>query len=515
MFIDQEPALTTIKEVTVPDIGQYSGVEVIEVAIQNGATVNKEDPLITLETEKASMDIPAPFFGKIKEVKIKVGDKVSQGDVIALVETEENQQSEKPKEATSTEASEPLLIKVPDIGTEEEVEVIEVAIKPGDKVQKEGTLITLESEKASMDIPSPESGIVQEVLLQVGSKVKTGTPIARLLAQKETTPEKAAITSATASPQTLKQPFIAPPMKPIAVASGIVHAGPATRRLARELGIDLSKVQGSGRKGRIITKDIHTYVKALLQNASSGLNLEKAPEVDFSQFGAIETKPLSRIKKWTAKNLHRNWVMIPHVTQFDEADITDLENYRKTNKEQAEKAGVKLTPLAFIIKAVVNALKAFPQFNASLAANGTDLIYKKYYHIGIAVDTPQGLVVPVIKDADKKSLFDLAKELVEKSTLAREGKLKAEQMQGSTFTLSSLGSIGGTAFTPIINAPDLAILGISKASMKPVYNGHEFVPRQMLPLSLSYDHRVIDGVEGAKFAAFIVSQLQDINALIS
>ncbi len=511
--------MTTIKEVTVPDIGQFSAVEVIEVAIKEGALVNIEDPLITLETEKASMDIPSPLVGKIKEIKLKVGDKVSQGDLIALVETAEEEKKVTAEKTSLPDASpKKLIVNVPDIGSDQEVEVIEVAITPGQTVQKEGTLITLESEKASMDIPSPESGTVLSVLVKVGSKVKTGTAIAELSVSQELSLVKAAPSPST---QTFSAPVPAPApsltsIKPIAITPTTIHAGPATRRLARELGVDLSKVPGSGRKGRIITKDIHTYVKAILQNAqgAGGLNLEKAPEVDFSQFGAIETKPLSRIKKWTAKNLHRNWVMIPHVTQFDEADITELENYRKANKEKAEQSGFKLTPLVFIIKAVVAALKAFPQFNASLAANGTDLIYKKYCHIGVAVDTPNGLMVPVIRDADKKTLFDLAKDLVEKSGLAREGKLKAEQMQGSSFTLSSLGSIGGTAFTPIINAPDLAILGISKASIKPIYNGKEFVPRQMLPLSLSYDHRVIDGVEGAKFAAFIVSQLQDVKTLI-
>lgn len=532
-----------------PDIGNFSGVEIIEVAVKPGMQVNAEDTLITLETEKASMDVPSPVAGKIHELKVKLGDKVSQGDLIALIETQEAEVSAKKeepkpvpvetKEAStvpqpsvvndpSTMVSSVVTITVPDTGSAQHVEVIEVAVKAGDDIQEEGTLITLESEKASMDIPSPHQGKVESVLVKVGDKVATGDKIATMR-----------VTQSASVPQTQQHAAnVAKPASPSAVAptsppaksaqemtpstklpdfSG-VHAGPATRRLARELGVDLTQVKGSGQKGRIVTKDVQAFVKSVMQSGatpgSGGIVIEKAPEIDFSQFGEVEIKPLNRIKKWTAKNLHRNWVSIPHVTQFDEADITELEAFRQENKQAAEANGIKLTPLAFIMKACVSALKVYPQFNASLASNGADLIYKKYYHIGVAVDTPNGLVVPVVRDVDNKGLFDLARELGELSALARDGKLKVEQMQGSCFSISSLGGVGGTAFTPIINAPDVAILGVSKVQIKPVYIQDQFVPRRMLPLSLSYDHRVIDGAEAARFAAHIAAQLQDIRKLL-
>lgn len=418
-----------IQEIKVPDIGNYSGVEVIEVAITVGDTVKAEDTLVTLETEKAAMDVPSPIQGTIKEVKLKTGDKVSQGDVIALIEI-----------ATTTEVATPAAVS-----TETKSNGSAAAISP-------------------VSVAATEEDEDDE-----------------------------------------------------AFTADNVHAGPATRRLARELGVDLSQIRGTGHKQRIITKDVHAFVKSLLQNKNTSggsLGLEPAPEVDFSQFGEIEVKALSRIKKWTAKNLHRNWVSIPHVTQFDEADISALEAFRVDNKQISEAKGVKLTPMAFIIKAVVSALQTYPQFNASLASNGTDLVLKKYFHIGVAVDTPEGLMVPVLKDADKKGLLDIAKELGELSTLAREGKLKAAQMQGSCFSITSLGAVRGTAFTPIINAPDVAILGVSRAQVKPVYKDDQLQPARMLPLSLSYDHRVIDGVEAAKFLGWIAEQLQDIRKLL-
>lgn len=537
--------MTTIKEVRVPDIGNYTGVEVIEVGVKVGASVNAEDSLITLETEKASMDVPSPFNGTIKEMKIKLGDKVSQGDLIALVEVEEKVQEEVQKEeqrqpqsvksdkeevkqqelvAPKAMSSTPSLetVTVPDTGAAKEVEVIEVAVKPGDIVKQEDTLITLESEKASMDIPSPYQGKIESVLIKVGDKVSQGDKIVTMhvvmQAKVEETPE--VVTKPQAKVQT-----IPPKEAPQSISResvtvydfSNVHAGPATRRMARELGVDLTQVKGTGLRNRIIAKDVQAFVKSVMQGAQgagSGLQIEKAPEIDFSQFGEVEVKPLSRIKKWTAKNLYRNWVTIPHVTQFDEADITELEIFRQENKQAAQEHGTKLTPLPFIIMACVSALKTYPQFNASLAANGQDVVFKKYMHIGVAVDTPNGLVVPVIKNADTKSLFDIAKELGELGVLAREGKLKGEQMQGNCFTISSLGSVGGTAFTPIINSPDVAILGVSKVQIKPIFMNEQFVPRKMLPLSLSYDHRVIDGVEGAKFAAHIAAQLQDIRKLL-
>jgi len=527
-----------MKEVTVPDIGNYSGVEIIEIAVKPGDVVKKEDTLLTLETEKATMDVPSPFDGVVKEMKVKLGDKVSQGSLIVMMEetTSEAVKIQAPVVQTAqapapvvapvapVKSAEPAIetqtIAVPDTGGANEVEVIEVGVKAGDDIKIDATLITLESEKASMDIPSPYAGKVESVLVKVGDKVKMGTPIVVMKARMEAAPTPAAVQVATPAPVQAAPAQQAPtPVRQAEVFhdANTAHAGPATRRLARELGVDLGKVPGTGPKGRIITTDIHIFVKAALQalqQGGGGLSVEKAPEIDFSQWGAIDVKPLSRIKKWTAKNLHRNWVTIPHVTQFDEADIGELELFRQENKQAAEEMGVKLTPLIFIMKAVVSGLKAFPQFNASLAANGNDLVYKKYFHIGIAVDTPNGLVVPVVRDVDNKGLFDLAKELSEISAKARDGKLKSAEMTGSSMSISSLGGIGGTAFTPIINAPDVAILGVSKAQLKPVYVKDAFVPRKMLPLSLSYDHRVIDGAEAARFTVHVVEQLQDIRKLL-
>lgn len=521
----------SIQEIRVPDIGHFSGVEVIEVSAKQGDIVKPEDTLITLETEKASMDVPSPLNGKIQELKVKVGDKVSQGDLIALIEVpsenfkdnkEENAplqgatQNTQPETKVATE--EVVTVKVPDTGGATEVEVIEVAIKPGDSVSLEGTLITLESEKASMDIPSPYEGKVETVVVNVGDKVKMGDPIATLRVFNKASPMP--MTQEVNAPIPELQSTAKLPVASTEVSSkdySLVHAGPATRRMARELGVDLTQVTGTGHKQRIITKDVQSYVKSVMQGKQSidkGFSIEKAPDIDFTQFGEIDVKPLGRIKKWTAKNLHRNWVTIPHVTQFDEADITDLEVFRQENKQLANESGIKLTPLAFIIKAVVSGLKTYPQFNTSLAANGTELIFKKYYNIGVAVETPEGLMVPVIKEVDTKGLFEIAKELGTLSSLARDGKLKTDQMQGNCFSITSLGGIGGTAFTPIINAPDVAILGISKAQIKPVYVDNQFVPRRMLPLSLSYDHRVIDGAEAARFITHISEQLEDIRKIL-
>jgi len=519
-----------IKEIVVPDIGNYSQVEIIEMSIALGDSVRIDDTLLTLETEKAAMDVPSPFTGKITEIKVKAGDKVSKGDVLALIEIEDKavapgeqlasgasvsapSTSEKTPEVASIVQQE---VRVPDIGNYRNVEIIELNLKEGDSVNKEDTLLTLETEKAAMDVPSPVTGVIKSLKVQKGDKVSQDDLIALIemkapqgapSEKRESQPQKAAVApNAPASTQSAPATY---------TSNTQVHAGPAVRRLAREFGIDLTKVNGTGPKNRIITPDLHQYVKSVLQNNNaSGIAIEKAPEIDFSQFGEIETTPLSRIKKWTAKNLHRNWVTIPHVTQFDEADISELEAFRQENKQAAEEAGVKLTPLPFIIKAVISALKAFPQFNASLAANQTDLILKKYVHIGIAMDTPNGLVVPVIRNADSKGIFELARELSEYGMLAREGKLTADKMTGSCFSLSSLGNLGGTGFTPIINAPDVAILGISKMQIKPIVQQEKIIIGKMLPLSLSYDHRVIDGVEGAKFLGHIIAQLHNIRQLL-
>lgn len=421
-------------------------------------------------------------------------------------------------------------VQVPDIGNFDAVEVIEVNVNVGDKVEKEDTLITIETEKASMEVPSSDAGVVKKVLIKVGDKVKQGDVIVELEgadADTDSVPqEKDAATDAAApapkasAPEPANTPVSSEPSAPAAsephsIGPG-VYASPAVRRLARELGVELTTVPGTARKGRIQKTDLQAYVKKQLsgQGGGTGSGLPQMPAIDFTQFGEVQVEPLSRIKKLTATNLHRNWVLIPHVTQFDEADITELEAFRKSQKDRAEQQGFKLTPLVFMMKAVVAALKQFPEFNSSLSADGQQIILKKYFHIGVAVDTPNGLVVPVIKNVDSKGLFDLAKELGEISAKAREGKLTAQDMQGSSFTISSLGGVGGTAFTPIVNAPDVAILGVSRSQMKPVYKDGEFVPRLMLPLSLSYDHRVIDGAQGAAFTTFLSGLLSDIRRVL-
>ncbi len=408
-------------------------------------------------------------------------------------------------------------VTVPDLGNIKEAEIIEIPVKVGDSVNAEDTLITLESEKASMDIPAPFSGVIKEIKVKKGDKVKVGTLIVTMEVAGEEAAKPAAKEEVKAAKQAEVQevketatphPAVGHPLpQGERVKDGQdVHAGPGVRRLAHELDVDLIQVRATGAKGRITKEDLIAHLKG---GASGGAALPAAPVVDFTQFGATENKPLSRIKKLTATNLHRNWLLVPHVTQFADADITELESFRKAQQAQAEKAGAKLTPLVFIMKAVVTALKAFPQFNASLSANNEELILKKYFHIGVAVDTPDGLVVPVIRDVDKKGLLQLAQELGEVSARARAKKITADDMQGGCFTISSLGGIGGTAFTPIVNLPEVAILGVSKSSIKPVYQNNQFVPRLMLPLSLSYDHRVIDGAEGARFVVYLTECLED------
>lgn len=423
-------------------------------------------------------------------------------------------------------------VKIPDIGGATDVDVIEVFVKPGDKVNKEQSLITLEGDKATMEIPSPYAGTVENVKIKVGDKVSEGALILTMqVDETAATTEKTAAPTPTAAPAPSRPeaekpapekpaPVAAAPTPPSAVLTEAksfadVHAGPAVRQMARELGVDLPRVRGTGPKGRILKEDVQAFVKAELQKAKSGgLGVPPAPIIDFSKFGEIETKPLNKIKRLTGVNVHRSWITVPHVTQFDEADITEMEAFRQIQKEAAEKEGVKLTPLVFLMKAVVNALKEFPIFNASLDASGENLIYKKYYHIGIAVDTPNGLVVPVIRNVDCKNMLELAKELADISKKAREKGLTIAEMSGSCFTISSLGGIGGTAFTPIVNTPDVAILGVSRSSMKPVYKDGQFVPRLILPLSLSYDHRVIDGADGARFIVYLSKHLAEIKTLL-
>ncbi|MEA3192106.1 MAG: hypothetical protein QOD26_439 [Betaproteobacteria bacterium] len=526
-----------MSQVLVPDIGDFKEVEVIEILVKPGDAVTKEQSLITLESDKATMEIPSPSDGVVKELKIKVGDKVSKGVAILELDAKEKAKAaapEKPKPAEKPN-SDSQTVPVPDIGDFKEVEVIEVLVKPGDSVAKEQSLITLESDKATMEIPSPGAGVVQSIKVKVGDKVAKGAPILVLQpsggAKQEAKPASAAKPvpqAPAAGPQPVPAAAAAPrpvPREPREETKTKPHASPSVRKFARELGVDLAQVQGSGPKSRILHTDVQTYVKGALagkaapaaaKGGSGGLpfNLPAWPEVDFAKFGPIETKALPRIQKLSGPYLHRNWISIPHVTQFDEADITDLEAFRKAQTLETEKRGFKLTMLAFMIKACVTALKAFPDFNSSLDKSGESLTIKKYFHIGVAVDTPGGLVVPVVRDADRKGVFDVAHELAEISKLARDGKLKPGDMQGGTFSISSLGGIGGTFFTPIINAPEVAILGVSRAAMRPTWNGKEFAPRLIMPIALSYDHRVLDGASSARFTTFLVSVLSDIRKLI-
>ncbi len=526
-----------MKEVTVPDIGDFKEVEVIEVLVKPGDAIVAEQSLITVESDKATMEIPALGAGVVKELRIKVGDKVSQGSPILLLEESAAQAPTPasapaaaplapaapaaPKPAPAANAD-PMLVKVPDIGDFKDIEVIEVLVKPGDTVAKEQSLITLESDKATMEIPSPAAGVVQEIRLKTGDKVSEGAAILVLQASAGalTAPAALALAAAPGAPvvaATIRPPV---PVEPQDATHAKPHASPSVRKFARELGVDLARAKGSGPKGRILHSDVQSFVKGALAavpapaaGAKGGVlpfNLPAWPDVDFAKFGPVEAKPLTRLQKLSGPNLHRNWVSIPHVTHFDEADITDLEAFRKSNTTQTEKRGFKLTMLAFMIKACVTALRQHPNLNASLDRNGENLVVKKYYNIGVAVDTPDGLVVPVVRDADRKGVFDVARELGEISKLARDKKLKPGDMQGGTFSISSLGGIGGTAFTPIINAPEVAILGVSKSVLRPVWTGKEFAPRLMLPLALSYDHRVIDGAAAARFTAYLASVLGDI-----
>jgi pyruvate dehydrogenase E2 component (dihydrolipoamide acetyltransferase) len=572
--------MSNIEKILVPDVGGDE-VEVIEICVATGDNVEAEDAIVTVETDKASMDIPAPRAGEIKGILVNVGDKIKEGDAIAEIlaktqsdvvtgdkatvltaKVEENIAKASPianevssvkventtvkaHQSNANATSEIVDIVVPDIGEDGEVDVIDVLVNVGDVINEEDGLITVETDKATMDVPSSHAGTVNEVLVKVGDKVKQGSLIVKLETAAGGAPidiqsneDDSASNLAREDVQTnnVLQAIVAPVKKsaPVPhhpqvgdVAKEVVFASPAIRRLAREFGVDLTKVKGTGRKGRILKEDVQSYVKYELSRpkatahssvatGSGGLQVIERKQVDFSKFGEIETVPLTRIQKISGPNLHRNWVTIPHVTQFDEADITEVEAFRKSENQVCEKQklGFKITPLVFIMKAVANAMAAYPVFNSSLSEDGENIIMKKYCHIGVAVDTPTGLVVPVVRDVDKKGIYQLSKELLEISAKAREGKLKAADMQGSCFTISSLGGIGGTAFTPIVNAPDVAILGVSKSEMKPKWNGSEFIPRLMLPLSLSYDHRVIDGAVAARFIVHLSSVMSDIRKLV-
>ncbi len=513
-------------EVLIPDIGDFNDVPVIEVLVKPGDRVKKNDSLITLESEKASMEVPSTADGVVENVNVKVGDKVSEGTQIVVLRQDDaaatnGQPKQQPRSNEQAQQTNTIELKVPDIGDFTDIPVIEVAVKPGDRVEKEAPLVTLESEKASMDVPSTAAGTIQDVRIKVGDKVSQGTVIATL-ATEGAAPQAAVETPAPATQAKVEAPPLrqgdsAAPTR----ADGIVHASPAIRRFARELGVDLRGVSGSGPHGRVTREDVQRWVKSALQErvpaaAGAGLGiagLPSWPKVDFAKFGEIERKPLPRIKKLSGPNLHRNWLMIPHITNYDEADITELEAFRNDiNAEQAKSSGVKLTMLAFLIKASVAALQRFPEFNSSL--EGEDLVYKRYYNIGFAADTPNGLVVPVLKDADKKGLLEVARETADLAAKARDGKLGMSDMQGGTFTISSIGGIGGTQFTQIVNAPEVAILGATRAATKPVWDGKEFEPRLILPISVSYDHRVIDGAGAARFLVYVTSLLRDFKRVL-
>lgn len=523
-------------EIRVPDIGDFDDIPVIEVLVKPGDRIKKNDSLITLESEKASMEVPSSADGVVENVSVKVGDKVSKGTVIVTVASEGAASAPAPGRAAEPAASAPgqestvVELRVPDIGDFTGIPVIDVSIKPGDKIEKEAPLVTLESDKASMDVPSNASGTIKDVLVKIGDKVSKGTVIATLLSDavlRQAQDDKGSAKVDKGAAQVDKgaaQPVAASErsVKPgVAIGSnGIVHASPAIRRFARELGVDLHGVRGSGPHGRVTREDVQGYVKSTLQGRAPGLpggfgiaGLPAWPKVDFAQYGEIDRRPLGRIKKISGPNLHRNWLQIPHITNYDEADITELEAFRnEINAEAAKTPGAKLTMLAFLVKASVAALHKFPEFNSSL--DGDDLVYKNYYNIGFAADTPNGLVVPVLKGADTKGLRQIASESAELAAKARDGKLGMGDMQGGTFTISSIGGIGGTQFTQIVNAPEVAILGATRAATKPVWDGSAFQPRLILPISVSYDHRVIDGAGAARFLAYITSLLRDFKRVL-
>ncbi|MDP4535389.1 dihydrolipoyllysine-residue acetyltransferase [Alkalimonas collagenimarina] len=544
-------------EIHVPDIGADE-VEVTEILVSVGDTVEAEQSLITVEGDKASMEIPASEAGVVKSIEVKTGDSIKTGSLIMLFEAadgdskqddssadKENSEkestdkdnSDSASDSDSEASSEEKDVEVPDIGGDD-VEVTEILVAVGDSVEAEQSLLTVEGDKASMEVPAPFAGTVKSIKVSTGDRVKTGSHIMVFevaasggssekkpsksdskaessKAKDDDKPAKSKASAASEQPGKGKDEFVE--------NDAYAHASPAVRRVAREFGVNLAKVKGTGRKNRVLREDVQNYVKEVVKKVESGavssgggMDVLAWPKVDFSRFGEVEEKPLSRIQKISGANLHRNWVRIPHVTQFDEADITGLEDFRKEQNQLAEKKklGVKYTPLVFIMKAVAKALEEFPTFNSSLSDDGQSLILKKYVHLGIAVDTPNGLVVPVVRDVNKKGVIELSRELMDISVKAREGKLTSADMQGGCFTISSLGGIGGTAFTPIVNAPEVAILGVSKSEIKPKWNGKEFEPKLMLPLSVSYDHRVIDGALAARFTATLAGYLADIRQII-
>ena len=548
------------QEIKVPDLGGADEVEIIEIIVSEGDSVEEEDPILTVESDKASVELPAPAAGKITKITVKVGDKVKEGDVIGMLaasgdaggsddagddkseQTEEK--SEAPSEARSEDAkpapkkkksggSRTEVVKVPSLDGFEDVPVIEINVAEGDTVGEEDPLVTVESDKATMEIPSPYAGKIGKILVKEGDKLSEGSDLLEMTieddgddeGESEDSGDSARADSQEGKPEKPQGKQESEPQpqgstyEPPSPGTK-VHAGPAVRKLARELGADLTRVKGSGPKGRIVKDDVHAYVKSQLQQAQQGSGVATGSGIpgvklpDFSQFGEIEREGMSRMMAATATNMQRSWLNVPHVTQFDDADITEMEAFRKGQKAAGEKRGVKMTPLPFLLKACAAALAELPQFNVSLDMERKEVVRKKYIHIGIAVDTPHGLMVPVIRDVDQKGLWELAAESAELAQKARDKQLKPAEMQGACFTITSLGGIGGTAFTPIVNTPEVAILGVSKASMKPVWDGKEFQPRLMLPLSLSYDHRAVNGADAARFTNLLTQLLGDIRTLL-
>jgi len=549
------------QEIKVPDLGGADEVEIIEIIVSEGDSVAEEDPILTVESDKASVELPAPGAGKITKITVKVGDKVKEGDVIGLLsasgdaggsddggeDKSAEDKSEKPaddKAEARSEDSKPApkkksggsrieVVKVPSLDGFDDIPVIEINVAEGDTVGQEDPLVTVESDKATMEIPSPYAGKIGKILVKEGDKLSEGADLLEMTIEEEGDDQDEPAASADSAqaesqgrqPEKKESKQAAAPQpqgstyEPPAPGTK-VHAGPAVRKLARELGADLARVKGSGPKGRIIKDDVHAYVKSQLQQAQQGASVGTGSGIpgvklpDFSQFGEVEREGMSRIMFATANNMQRSWLNVPHVTQFDDADITEMENFRKGQKAAGEKRGVKMTPLPFLLKACAAALAELPQFNVSLDMERKEVVRKKYIHIGIAVDTPNGLMVPVIRDVDQKGLWELAAESAELAQKARDKQLKPAEMQGACFTITSLGGIGGTAFTPIVNTPEVAILGVSKASMKPVWDGKEFQPRLMLPLSLSYDHRAVNGADAARFTNLLTQLLGDIRTLL-
>jgi len=535
-----------IEIISVPDLGGADKVEVIEICVQPGDVIEEEQSIVVLESDKASMEIPSPKSGKVIGLKIKEGDSLAEGDAILEMELADAAGTKEPQQEVATNLSETVivadsstesaaknvapesseqLIPVPDLGGSDTVEVIEICASVGDDINEGDSLVVLESDKASMEIPSPVTGKIIEIKLKEGDKTSEGDALAvievvgavEVLSPVEAKPAEASKISTASS---AKEPTALPAASALVEASSAdVYAGPSVRKLARQLGVDLSKLKASGPRNRYTKDDVRGYVKQLVADVNSGkvsngAGIPPIPAIDFSKFGDIEIVKLSKIAKLTSANMSRNWLNVPHVTQFDDADITELEKFRKSMKGEAERRGVKLTPLPFLLKAAADAMRAEPSFNVSLHADGEHLVHKSYIHIGVAVDTPNGLMVPVIRDVDKKGLWELAAESTEMATKARAGKLMPRDMQGACFTISSLGAIGGNGFTPIVNAPEVAIMGVSKAQVKPVWNGSDFEPRQMLPLSVSYDHRAINGAHCGRFFTHMVAVLADIRRLL-